>query len=465
MLPDIEENTISGDQTICKNTGLLIPITSPLPAGGDGSYGYLWEESTDNSTWVDASFGVNTNRDYDPGALAVPMYYRRVVTSPISNSCDTSISNAIFVDIYELPIGSITGISVADACSEDDVIITLDMTAEGQAPYDVVLNDGNGGTLTFTATTDIYDYTFNPGSTGEFTDYTYQFTSLIDDNNCVATDMTGTPNLRVYTVPTATISAATPENICGDVVALEATPSVGTGLWSCPDASILPAGSATATATTTATVVENVTYTFTWEETNVICTNSITKDITFWEQPGPVDAGTGETLPPLTTKYDLNATSPTAGSGIWTAEPDNGQDFFPEDGNLSEVSGLIDGVNVLRWTVTNGEYCMEVSDTIMLTVTTLIVPSGYSPNMDGVNDNFTVTGLENQSVKAELVVTDMGGVIVYENKEYHNEWDGRNSNSGDYLPDGTYYYFLRIKEPDARQYKGYIIIKRSIGKD
>ena len=465
VLPDIEGNTITGDQTICYNTGLLIPITAPLPEGGDESYGYLWEESSDNSTWDPASTGVNSNIDFDPGILTAPMYYRRRVISPVSNSCDTSFSNAIFIDIYELPIGSITGISVADACAEDDVTISLDMTAAGQAPYDIVLDDGNGGSLSFTATTNIYDHTFKPGSAGDFTDYTYQFTSLIDDNNCVATDITGSPNLKVYTVPTATISAATPEDICGDVVALEATPSVGSGIWSCPDASsILPAGSASATATTDVTVDGSATYTFTWTETNVICSDAATIDITFWEQPDPVDAGPGETLLPLTTEYPLNATPASAGSGIWTAEPDNGQNFDLEDSNVTDVKGLVDGVNILRWTVTNSEYCLEVSDTIMLTVSSIIVPSGYSPNMDGVNDYFVVKGLNNESVEAELVVTDINGVVVYDDPEYSNKWDGRN-NSGDYLPDGTYYYFLRIKKPYARQYKGYVIIKRSIGKD
>jgi hypothetical protein len=59
-------------------------ITGSTPTGGNGSYTYLWEESTTSPTTGYASAsGTNTDKDYTPGALITTTYYRRTVTSGI----------------------------------------------------------------------------------------------------------------------------------------------------------------------------------------------------------------------------------------------------------------------------------------------------------------------------------------------------------------------------------------------
>ena len=57
----------------------------------------------------------------------------------------------------------------------------------------------------------------------------------------------------------------------------------------------------------------------------------------------------------------------------------------------------------------------------------------------------------------ELIVFNRWGDIVYQSKPYNNDWQGQN-NDGDPLPDGTYYYVLRLDISEGVIYRGDITI-------
>ena len=87
------------------------------------------------------------------------------------------------------------------------------------------------------------------------------------------------------------------------------------------------------------------------------------------------------------------------------------------------------------------------------------IPEGFSPNNDGVNDYFVIEGFENQVL--ELYIYNRWGNLVYENKNYKNDWNGksnRNINSTNTLPDDTYYYVIRYSQNKSLQ--GSVVIKR-----
>ena len=90
----IGNNQISGNQTVCSGT-TPAPFTGVLPTGGNGSYLYQWESSTDNSTWNIIASG--TNQSYSEGILTQLVYYRRIVAAGPCASV-TSASLQIFID-------------------------------------------------------------------------------------------------------------------------------------------------------------------------------------------------------------------------------------------------------------------------------------------------------------------------------------------------------------------------------
>jgi gliding motility-associated-like protein len=81
------------------------------------------------------------------------------------------------------------------------------------------------------------------------------------------------------------------------------------------------------------------------------------------------------------------------------------------------------------------------------------IQKGISANNDGLNDNFD---LEGYNVK-QLKIFNRYGVAVYAKSNYENEWYGQ-SDGGDDLPDGTYYYVIDFE--DLKTKAGWIYINR-----
>jgi len=129
--PKIEMNSLSFDTIICRNQmpNTIIPEFSS-PIGGDGTYSYLWEESTDGTNFADAP-DVNNMGIYQPPVLLVAdtFYYRRIV---YSGRC-SHISD--IVEIIVLPSISNNAISADQTICQGSVFDTL----AGADPA-----DGNG---------------------------------------------------------------------------------------------------------------------------------------------------------------------------------------------------------------------------------------------------------------------------------------------------------------------------------
>lgn len=95
---------------------------------------------------------------------------------------------------------------------------------------------------------------------------------------------------------------------------------------------------------------------------------------------------------------------------------------------------------------TNG--CSESAIVYLTVYSSAIVPTGFSPNGDGVNDTWVIPFLIN-CPEAKVTVFNRWGTQVYENKrEYHTSpWNG-NASNGNPLPMGTYYYVIEYNDKE-----------------
>jgi len=81
-------------------------------------------------------------------------------------------------------------------------------------------------------------------------------------------------------------------------------------------------------------------------------------------------------------------------------------------------------------------------------------PNVFTPNGDGKNEKFIIGGLEKYPGSA-IYIYNRWGSMVYQSKDYHNDWNGSQLN------EATYYYILEVKKPGGVvRYRGWVQILR-----
>ena len=87
------------------------------------------------------------------------------------------------------------------------------------------------------------------------------------------------------------------------------------------------------------------------------------------------------------------------------------------------------------------------------------VPNAFSPNGDGLNDMFRISGITYQKVAAFRIFNRFGQEI-FSTTDGQQGWDG--TQNGKPCDIGTYYYFIQLDYPDGKRkvYKGDVLLLR-----
>jgi gliding motility-associated-like protein len=99
---------------------------------------------------------------------------------------------------------------------------------------------------------------------------------------------------------------------------------------------------------------------------------------------------------------------------------------------------------------------VDSTSIILIQPDVLKLPNGYTPNGDGFNDNFVISGVQGYPNNT-FVVYNRWGNVVYSANGYSNQWNGQNNNGTD-LPESTYFVILEI--PGKETLKGYVDLRR-----
>lgn len=116
----------------------------------------------------------------------------------------------------------------------------------------------------------------------------------------------------------------------------------------------------------------------------------------------------------------------------------------------------------------SGAYSVQVLDSngcsafsfpyeLNLSNESLVVPEGFSPNEDGINDALVIDQIFFYP-DAELRIFNRWGAEVIVLEGYENDWEGTNQ-EGKALVDGTYFYILDLKDGSS-PFQGPVYIKR-----
>jgi gliding motility-associated-like protein len=121
-------------------------------------------------------------------------------------------------------------------------------------------------------------------------------------------------------------------------------------------------------------------------------------------------------------------------------------------------NGISCGTEVFEYVICDYNSCDTAEVSVSITCPeNIFLSEGFSPDGDGINDKLVFPRLEYFS-PAFLKVFNRYGTLVYENEDYKNDWEGTSLNSNNVLPDGTYFYVLKLA--DKREYNNYLIINR-----
>lgn len=206
------------------------------------------------------------------------------------------------------------------------------------------------------------------------------------------------------------------------------------------------------------TINETGTYIYTYTIDRAPCASASTA-VTFIVQQGP-SAGTPDN-PELICISDpafnlIDLMDGATSGGIWT------------NSNGTEVDGIFDpgtaGNYDYTYTVTSPE-CGDIQSDLNLNVSeancssnVIIIPQGFSPNGDGIGDQWIIKSIEQYSNNT-VKVFNRWGAEVYSAHPYTNDWGGKAKNKSEVLPVGTYFYLVDPGDgSDVR--KGYVYLTR-----
>lgn len=399
-------NTCGSQQT----TQLISTSPSPsviLNSGGTsfctGTSLLLWATGTGTFSWT----GGSTN-----DSISVSLGGTYSVTASVS--CGSATDNITIIEL-PLPIATISTSGSTTICSGSSVTLT-----------------GAGGT----------SYLWQPiaSSTSSISANTSGTYTLTATNSCG--NDTATVTVTTINSPTAGITATGSTSFClGDSVILNASGG-GTYTWS----------NGATSSSISASNEGNY-----WVVASNVCGNdmssiNINVDSVMALFTNDVYSGTY----PLTVNFTNNSSSNASGFFWNFGDGTTGSGTSPT--NTFQASGTY----VVTLNVTNSLGCTDTYSITILVLENsaeLIIPNVFSPNNDGENDFFFVTGTYIKDFQCSIY--DRWGLKLANLTSIKDAWGGYTS-SGNLSTDGTYYYIIKATGLDKKDYstKGFVQLVR-----
>lgn len=424
VLDKISNNTVFGGNTqfTCSNSAKQ--LNGSVPAGGNGSYAYTWQMSSDSSNW--ANHG--SEKDFTTPDLNSTALFRRIVYSSLNGRECKDTSKSVAILINDLPSGYLTGNLRDTICEGESVNINFNIFG-GNGNLDIKLGYGSVSDSVKNMIAGTGSISFSLLSSQNI-----GILSIVDDSLCYAdVNDLDAMEIMVYSYPDA--DAGNNAEVCGLTHTLSANQTGSMGLWSSESADF----SNSSASNSDISVPAYGSYTVSWTESNWQCIDKDSIIVAFYEQPVTVDAGPDQSLN-FEFQTTLEAVQPEVGSGKWTISQGSGN--FENDTVFNTLVAGIGRENVYKWTITNG-VCEPVYDSVNVLVSIdLKLPKGFLPD----RQEYFAIYIDNAE-KIEMTIFNRSGQIVFESDNYRDGdfWNGRYKNSGPELPEGTYFYILLVK--------------------
>jgi gliding motility-associated-like protein len=428
--------------TVCADNGSL--QAAPLPAGTIG----IWSVVSGSGTFSPSNNPIANVSNLAPGANV----FRWSVTAGNGNCPAGTFSNSTVTVVRDAPA------SAPDAGPDQSVCST-------QAILGAATPAVGSGVWTVTKGTGIVAQPTSPTSAANNLSYGENiFRWKVTNGTCVTTFFDEVKVYRDDTLKMDSITAGANVNICPTEYDLSAAlPANTSGVWSVVSgAGTFSVPTATNSHVSGLNELDNI---LRWTVSNTC--NTVYADVNVHvynfttANAGPDRAVFYSPINRYTVADSIQVGN--GGSGIYTyvwaptSDLDNATAAHPRF--LTPDSGSF----TYSVTVTDSHGC-TATDAMNFTVIKkafLDVPTLFTPNGDGVNDELYIPGIESY-INNELTILDRNNQVVYHKVSYRNDWKGTNEDglgeSGLRLAADTYYYVLKLEDGKPIQ-KGYFLIK------
>jgi len=436
VTPQTVAGTINGPNSVCagSNSGTL-NLTGYTGAILD------WIVSTNNgASW--SSLG-NTTANYNFSNITQTTWYKAIIQSGACN-LDSTITQIITVDPATIP-GTITG-GGSFCGSTASGTITLSGYSGSIIKWEYSINNGSTWT-TISNITDTEVYTNLSQTT--------LYKANIQSGNCALLSS----NIdTVFVTPQTVAGVLTPDTtICpvfnqfnltlqgsiGDILYWQYSTDGGASWQPITNTNnILPLSGISQTTLYNAVVQSG--------NCNLDTSNTITVTVF---PINIISAGNDTTI-------NLGESATLNGSGIgipiWSPASDL------DNATILTPIATPNFTTTFTLTIQDNNNCLNF-DTVIVTIndtttlsTAITITNLFTPNGDGYNDYWYIQNIEN-IIGNEVFVYNIYGALVYSQKNYTNDWTG--TYNGDPLPDGTYYYIVKVNESE-KPLKGSLDILR-----
>ncbi len=477
--PVITNNTIAPVPAICsgsKPVDIVGSVSSNL-SGGNLIYTYSWEDSTKLHSWTLIT-GASLS-DFPTSILYDTTSYRRIVTA-VCTDFSKSIQVVVHKPILNNKITLLTGGVTQTICNNQAPVSFQGTQPAGgtniPGDYAYMWKYSTDNSVFTSVPTGGTGINYSPPSLASTTYYKREVTSgkcAVISDPLTVTVLPDITNNSISGTPKVCYSLI-PGNITGGIL------SGGSGaykyLWEqSTDGGI---NWSPAALTNSSSDYQPPALTITTKYRRTVssgvndCCESVSNNFDIDIDPLPVsaiNAGPDTIIYSVEKLYHMKAIDPAlAGNGetgTWallnggTSTIDDTTKFNTVVRNLSE------GKNSFLWTLHRGP--CKLKDSVDIELLKDFIPQGFSPNGDAWNNTFVIEGLSPDDQHIDIRIVNGAGTEVYsfsgegETLREWKGWDGKNS-AGNDLPEGTYYYMLKItgKSGQVLKRSGFVVLKR-----
>ncbi len=410
----------------CSNIDIVNITVNPLPTAEAGPPQSICNT---NSATLNASGGTiyhwSTLESTQSITVSPNTTSTYTVTVTDGNGC--SQTDNVIITVYNLPI--------ANAGNNTSICngLSTNLNASGGQSYSWSPASGLSNTA-------IPNPVATPTSSTTYT------VTVTDVNGCSATDDVA---IGIFPSPSVSFSANL-NNGCEPLTVNftdNTTPAIQSWQWNFGDPS---SSSNTSTVQNPSHIfVSPGTYNVTLAVTTSDgCQGTYTHSNMITVYPNPTASFTPQPLF-CTTDYPINFIDGSSNAYSWSWNFGDGATSIEQ--NPSHPYSQI-GYHTVWLVVETNKGCIDSTSKEIL-IFNIKIPNVFTPNGDGSNDYFVITGIE-YVPNCQLMIFNRWGKKIYESSDYKNDWDGGNS------ADGVYYYIFNLPEGKITSYHGTVTILR-----